>query len=99
MRAKLPEDRQARVRAKTQEMLKDIALVEADLAEMRKLVGKTQVEVAAKMKVSQGNVSETERRSDYLLSTLREYVKALGGKLEVIATFGDRSIKLHALGE
>ncbi len=89
--ADLPAARRARIRKKTEQLL-----LEADLAELRKLAGKTQAEVAAAMKVSQGQVSETERRKDYKLSTLREYVKALGGELEIVASFGDKSIKLHA---
>ena len=89
--ADLPAARRTRIRKKTEELL-----LEADLAELRKLAGKTQAEVAAAMKVSQGQVSETERRRDYKLSTLREYVKALGGELEIVASFGDKSIKLHA---
>lgn len=45
---------------------------------------------------TQGQASETERRSDHrLLSTLRRYVEALGGKIEVVATFGDKRIRLH----
>lgn len=89
--ASLPAERQARIRKKTQKLL-----LEADLAELRKIAGKTQAEVAARMKVSQGQISETERRADFKLSTLREYVKALGGELQVIATFGDKSIRVHA---
>lgn len=51
----------------------------------------TQVELAARLDRSQGNVSELERRSDVYLSSLREYVEALGGELEVNAVFdGDR---------
>ncbi len=47
----------------------------------------TQVELAARLEKSQGNVSELERRTDVYLSTLREYVEALGGELEVNAIF------------
>ena len=51
----------------------------------------TQVELAARLDRSQGNVSELERRSDVYLSSLREYVEALGGELEVNAVFdGER---------
>ena len=39
---------------------------------------------------------KTERRQDVLLSTLRSYVKALGGELEVIANCGDKRIHLHS---
>lgn len=47
----------------------------------------TQVELAARLDRSQGNISELERRSDVYLSSLREYVEALGGELEVNAIF------------
>lgn len=47
----------------------------------------TQVELAARLDRSQGNISELERRSDVYLSSLREYVEALGGELEVNAVF------------
>jgi hypothetical protein len=51
----------------------------------------TQVELATRLDRSQGNISELERRSDVYLSSLREYVEALGGELEVSAVFdGDR---------
>ena len=51
----------------------------------------TQVELAARLDRSQGNISELERRSDVYLSSLREYVEALGGELEVNAVFdGER---------
>lgn len=51
----------------------------------------TQVELAARLDRSQGNISELERRSDVYLSSLREYVEALGGELEVSAVFdGER---------
>jgi DNA-binding XRE family transcriptional regulator len=62
-----------------------------ELAELRKANGLTQVELANRLGVSQGSVSELERRDDVYLSTLREYVQALGGELEVAAVFdGDR---------
>jgi hypothetical protein len=47
------------------------------------------VDVAGRLGVSQGNVSELERREDLYLSTLREYVEALGGTLELTAVFDD----------
>jgi predicted transcriptional regulator len=70
-------------------------LLELDLRGIRELVGVTQQELAARVEQTQGHVSETERRSDHRLSTLRKYVEALGGELEVIANFGDKRIKLH----
>ena len=60
-------------------------------------MGKTQVELAEALEMTQGQVSETERREDHRLSTLGRYVEALGGRLEVIARFGDQSIRLHGI--
>lgn len=71
-------------------------LLEMDLAEIRKMLDMTQAELAAKLEMTQGQVSQTESRQDLKLSTLRRYVRALDGELEVVARFGDKSIKLHA---
>jgi transcriptional regulator with XRE-family HTH domain len=84
-------ERQDRIRREAQE-----DLLQMDLRGLRELLGKTQQEVAALVERSQSQVSETERRQDVRLSTLRSYVEALGGELEVIATFGDKRIKLHS---
>ncbi len=61
------------------------------LAELRESVGTTQVELAGRMGVNQGNVSRVERRDDLYLSTLREYVRALGGELKLVVEFPDGS--------
>lgn len=64
---------------------------------VREAVGKTQVEVAADSSMDQSDVSRLEARSDFedcLVSTLRRYVAALGGELELVAAFGDRKIIL-----
>jgi transcriptional regulator with XRE-family HTH domain len=62
---------------------------------MRELLGKTQQEVAELLEKTQGQISTTERRSDHLVSTLRRYVEALGGELEIVANFGDKRVRLH----
>ncbi len=72
-------------------------IIDLNLRALRELVGKTQVDVAAQADLSQSDVSKIERRQDHRLSTLRRYVEALGGELEVIARFGDKSIKLHGV--
>jgi DNA-binding XRE family transcriptional regulator len=62
-----------------------------DLAEMRRRQGMTQKQLAEAMNVSQANVSRIEHGIDAQLSTIRTYVQALGGKLEIRAVFPDRS--------
>jgi hypothetical protein len=71
--------------------------LELNLRAVRELVGKTQVEVAEAAKMTQSELSRAERREDHLISTLRRYVEALGGELEVIARFGDKMVKLHGV--
>lgn len=69
--------------------------LEVTMRELRAIAGKTQVEVAEAMGAAQAEISRLEARSDTKLSTIERYVKALGGDLEVIARFGDRSLRLH----
>jgi transcriptional regulator with XRE-family HTH domain len=66
------------------------------LAEVRARRGMTQQEVAAVLAVSQANVSRIEHKEDLYLSTLRGYVAALGGELEVNAVFPDETVSLVA---
>jgi DNA-binding XRE family transcriptional regulator len=60
------------------------------LAEMRKRLGLTQAEVAERMQVRQERVSAIERAKvdTSELRTLASYIKALGGRLEIVADFG-----------
>ena len=64
------------------------------LDELRKSRGVTQVDVAKIMEIGQGNVSSLEHRQDVFISTLREYIAALGGELEVAAVFDDERIPI-----
>ncbi len=60
-----------------------------ELAELRRRRGVTQVQLADRLGISQGNVSQLERRSELYISTLRDYIEALGGRLELVAVFPD----------
>lgn len=59
------------------------------LAQLRQSRHVTQVQLAETLGITQGNVSRLEARSDVYLSTLRSYVEALGGHLEIAAVFDD----------
>ena len=71
-------------------------LLEMDLRELREAAGKTQEELAEALRKAQSEISRFESRSDYRLSTLQRYVAALGGELEVVASFGNRRVRLRA---
>lgn len=73
----------------------DREVLEMRLRELRDMAGKTQQEVADALEKVQAEISQFENRPDHMLSTLRAYVSALGGKLEVIARFGDKSVRLR----
>ncbi len=70
---------------------------EMSLRELRQLAGATQVDVAKALGIDQGQLSRFERREDRLLSTLRRYVEALGGELEVVAVVGDKRVPLRGV--
>jgi hypothetical protein len=72
-------------------------LLHMNLTALRTHLKKTQVQVAKAGKMSQPEVSAQEKRADHLVSTLRRYVKALGGELEVNAKFGDVRIQLKGV--
>ena len=69
------------------------------LAELRSRRGVTQQQLAATLHVTQANISRIERNEDLYLSTLRGYVAALGGELEINAVFPDGSVALVATPE
>jgi DNA-binding XRE family transcriptional regulator len=64
------------------------------LAEMRKRLGLTQADVAERMQVRQERVSAIERAKvdTSELRTLAAYIRALGGKMEIIADFGNERL-------
>jgi hypothetical protein len=64
------------------------------LAELRAHRGETQESLGTMLDVSQARVSKIEHQQDIYLSTLEEFVKALGGSLEVTAIFPDERIML-----
>lgn len=89
---KLSPERLAEIEAQA-----DAEVVEINLKALRELVGLTQVEAAATAEMTQSELSKTERRSDHRLSTLRRYIQALGGDLEVFAVFGDKRLRLRGV--
>ncbi len=71
------------------------ALALARLRESRNL---TQQQLARTLNVSQANVSRIEHEEDLYISTLRSYVRALGGRLEVNAVFPEETVELIEAG-
>jgi len=63
-----------------------------DLVEIRRAAGRTQVELAAALGTSQGQISRIERQSDMLVSTLIAYLTALGVEASLVVLVGGKTI-------
>lgn len=62
-----------------------------ELSEIRREAGVTQAEMAARLRTTQGSVSQLEHRGDVLLSTLSEYLNALGAQALITVTIAERT--------
>jgi transcriptional regulator with XRE-family HTH domain len=80
--AKLPARRRAKIAKRAGQL--------ATLKELRQAVEQTQTDLATALGVGQDTISRIEQRSDMLLSTLKRYVEAMGGTLELVAQFPNR---------
>lgn len=80
-----PEHR-AEVEARADELI----LEELSLRALRKGLKRTQVEVAEALGIGQDTVSRLESRCNIMVSTLDRYIKAIGGKVSIVAEFPDR---------
>jgi DNA-binding transcriptional regulator YiaG len=64
-------------------------LTEMSLMELRKSRNLTQVDMAERLNMKQPSIAQFEKREDLYISTLRNYLHALGGELEITARFPD----------
>jgi transcriptional regulator with XRE-family HTH domain len=93
--AKLTPER----RRKIDDRAKELIAEELALRELREAKQMTQEEVARKLGGRQVYVSRLEKRADMKLSTLRDYIGAIGGRLELVVSFPKgRRVKLSDLG-
>ncbi|EJN03520.1 XRE family transcriptional regulator [Phyllobacterium sp. YR531] len=94
--ASLPRDRQEQVEVRYQELRQEVE----GLRELRQIAGKAQEDVAGALNIKQPSVSKIEKQADMYLSTLRSYVEAIGGKLELTVKLPSHPpLKLHSLGD
>lgn len=82
--SKLTHDERARI---DDEVLADVRRMR--LPELRKARQLSQATLADLLKMSQGDVSRLERRTDAYMSTIRRYLEAAGGRLRILAEFPD----------
>lgn len=94
--ATLPAGRGERVEARFQELKGEVE----SLGELRRAVGKAQAEIASALKIKQPSVSKIERQADMYLSTLKSYVEAIGGQLDLVVHLPSRApLRIERLGD
>lgn len=89
LRAKMSPEARARVDARVVAALQQLPLLE-----LRKARSLSQQKLAEALDTSQGEVSKIEHRTDLYLSTLRNYIEAMGGELDIIARFKDGAVRI-----
>ncbi|PZO02465.1 MAG: XRE family transcriptional regulator [Hyphomicrobiales bacterium] len=94
--AELPPERQAEIEARYQVLKQEVE----GLREMRQIAGKAQEDIATALNIKQPSVSKIEKQADMYLSTLRSYVEAIGGKLELTVKLPGRpDLRLQGLSD
>ncbi|MDQ2932388.1 MAG: helix-turn-helix domain-containing protein [Gemmatimonadota bacterium] len=84
--SEFPPSRRKLIEARTRKLIAE----EMSLRELRAAQKRTQASVAKTLGVGQDSVSRLEKRSDLLLSTLRSYIEAVGGRLSIVVEFPNR---------
>jgi len=97
------KDAMSRVSAKRRKKIEaragELIAEEMTLRDLRKAHELTQEKMAELLDIKQESVSNIEKRSDLLISTLRGYVEAMGGDLSLLVRFPNRPpVELNTLG-
>jgi DNA-binding XRE family transcriptional regulator len=85
----MPIGRQQKIEKRFQ-----VSLASMPLEEIRRAREMTQLQLGEALGVHQSEISKIEHRTDICISTLIDYVEALGGHLEIRAIFPDREVHI-----
>ena len=92
----LPEARRKRIEAEAERLFDEYRTLQ-DLRKARRL---TQAQLAEVLNIRQASVAQMEKRSDLMISTLRSYIEAMGGRLSLKVEFsGRRPVSLEGFGD
>lgn len=97
LQAKMPPERRARIDRMTEKLRKEM-----DLAQLRSARQLSQAALGEVLHVEQPAIAKLEKRTDMYVSTLRRFIEAMGGKLEIVARFPDHDVRIrnfHDLAE
>lgn len=89
LQAKMTDEQKAKSEAIYQKMLQEMPL-----QELRQARGLSQSLLAQNLGVGQPAIAKLEKRTDMYISTLRSHIRAMGGELDIIATFPDGVVRI-----
>lgn len=89
LRARMSPEAQTKAEAEAQRLGEEM-----DLAEVRRALKLSQEEIGQTLQIKQGSVAKIEKRTDMYVSTLRRFIEAMGGELEIVARFPDHAVKI-----
>ncbi len=90
LKEKMSPEAQKRARIKTEVMLQEMML-----AEVRQAIELSQEDMANAMNLQQPAISKIEKNTDMYISTLRRYIEALGGELDITARFNGKKVRIN----
>lgn len=92
----LPPERRRKIEARSAELIAEVEGLQA----LRKLAERSQAEMAKELKIKQPSVHKIEKQTDLYLSTLRRYIEAAGGTLELrVRLPGKGTMHLTGVGD
>lgn len=91
LRKKMSKKSRENAAAKTEKMFKEMMA----LKELRNALHLSQKKLADTLSVDQANISQIENRTDMFISTLRSYIAAMGGELDIIARFPQGEVHIN----
>ena len=90
LKSKMRPSARARAEARPQPMLPQLSL-----HELRRSLGLTQIQIAELMEMNQAALSKMENQADMRVATLFRLVRALGGRLKLVASFPGREVLIN----
>ncbi len=94
LRARMSPEAQAAAAVEAQQLGQEM-----DLAEVRRALKFSQDELAQTLQIGQGSVAKIEKRTDMYVSTLRRFIEAMGGELDIVARFPGHSVKIKSFAD
>ncbi len=91
---RMPAEARGRAEAKARKLISEYAL-----GELREARSMTQARLAEILGKDQSVISRIEKRTDMYVSTLAEFIRAMGGELEIRAVFPEGSVKIRKFGD